>query len=306
MKRTGLVIPIVVLALALLIALAFLFRGKVDPLAYGKIGMDFIGALLQLVELVGIILICVLVIGVLVRRYLLFQPYRFVFKGFHDASIFRSTEQKSIDLDLLAREEFSRLITLMEYNWKEDGDYKPLSIDALISYLSHVDTYFARQGEEVFLRHTPAKFLPSDKSVGGTAALIQATQLRTYIAVRKVFKDFPNLEDTADLMSKIADFAPEQISSIMKLINKIIPPPTIEFTGHLLWHCRTQEDYTGITFEIVGPGKQRNLMHPPFGVKVCKIKSLLNVHMSLGLFLLIQALETVLFRNGIHLQSKQR
>jgi len=242
MKRV-LTIVLLIIAFTVIIAAPFFIWGGEKFTFFSDQEKAITAFILVTLEFVSIIFSIVIVVYVLYQYIRYRRPHRLVFEAFSNESELVQTENKPLNLSMLAQEELVRQFKVI--------------CNELGEYTEHADN--VSQDFEAF--SGDGLYLDEDLSENNIGTYVSVDQIKKSGMIEDLKIVIEDLKDPKgiNLMNLVGEIAPKEVTPFMKFIEAIIPPHIIRATGHLQWWSDVPGK-VGITFEFVDIGSQRNLM----------------------------------------------
>jgi hypothetical protein len=238
--RRLLAIMLLIIVLVVLVTAPLIIFGGTRFASFGDQEKGITDFLLVSLELIGLVVSIAIVVFLLYQYIRYRRPHRLVFEAFSNESKLVDSENKPLNLSVLAQEELERQFKfiyneLQGYPDKQSQDFEELVADEL-----HIE-------EDL-----------SGKDLGTYVSIDQINNIGMIEDLKAVIQTLTDPEDI-NLMNLVGEIAPKEVTPVMKFIEAIFPPHIIRATGHLQWWTDIP-GRVGITFEFVDLGSRRNLM----------------------------------------------
>lgn len=239
MKRI-LAILLLIIVLVAVVAVPFIIWGGARFASFSDQEKAIVTFLLASLELIGLIISIAIVIFILYQYIRYRRPYRLVFEAFSNELELVDTENKPLNLSILAQEELVRQFKLIYNDLKRYSDNGGQDFEEFVA-------------DELYIEEDPSgndieKYVSEDQVKKG--GMIED--------LKEVIRDLKDPKGI-NLMNLVGEIAPKEVTPVMKFIEAIFPPHVISAIGHL--QCKSDKSgRVGITFEFVDFGSQRNLM----------------------------------------------
>ncbi len=239
MKRF-LAMVILIIVVVVVVTVPFIIWGETRFAFFKDQEKSITDFLLVSLELIGLVISIAIVVFILYQYVSYRRPYRLVFEAFSNESELVETENKPLNLGILAQEELVRQFKIIYNDLKGYSDQDSQDFEVLVADELYI--------EEELSGNDVGKYVSADQIKKG--GMIED--------LKEVIRDLKDPKGI-NLMNLVGEIAPKEVTPFMKFIEAIFPAHVIRATGHL----QSKSDRSrkvGITFEFVDLGSQRNLM----------------------------------------------
>ena len=239
MKRI-LAMVLLIILLVVVVTVPFIIWGETRFAFFSHQEKGITDFLFASLELIGLVVSIAIVVFILYQYIRYRRPYRLVFEAFSNESDLVDTENKPLNLSILAQEELVRQFKIIYSDLKGYSDQGSQDFEALVADELYI--------EEELSGNDVGKYVSADQIKKG--GMIED--------LKEVIRDLKDPKGI-NLMNLVGEIAPKEVTPFMKFIEAIFPAHVIRAIGHL--QCKSDKSgRVGITFEFVDLGSQRNLM----------------------------------------------